>query len=696
MNKLRNIQHVIKKYRGDIDEVAEYRLCSDTHKSIELVKDTFYIDTELKVIDENEKAAFLVISAPGATGKSALARYIAKEYKSIYWDVSKITLGEKTLNGVLVDALGAGRYSSYCDDLRIGKTLLIIDALDEAEMISGRKNVVFLLKDLVSLKSNDNLSFVLLARTDTANFITKYLKNNDASLAYYEIDFFSMKSAKIFIQKSIQRNNRCVSNTLINNYIDAQFEAIKEVLNDEQKSFLGYAPVLETIATAYDSEKNTMRLIESIKKENSGSNIIKNILEELSSREHEKVISALQEKWKGENELKNVVWERVYNQEEQFKYLLLYIIYSYIDSGSIINNSNIPEKFMEDYIEVIQSFLPQHPFVRDGNKDSDVDVDFAGPAFRDYLIVTLENNDGVVDRSEIEDYFCVKHKEVSTLYYDFWKNNNVNIDGAILFDRIYKSFLSKNSSQINTHVSILQVDDDGGLNVCFGKKIGNQYVDDWLLEVNYALKKLEFENLKSTDIDVNMDVHLVNKDNTQIYNSRISCTNLKIESKGLTIECDNGAECIIKCKENLFVNVKPQNIDVYCDDGGVKVFSENIKTISKLSNYVYDFDDENNVGEYFKYIVHNILKYFRKHKKDYPAKDKECIDNRVIGKSESKLQIIKFLLEKNIIYIDHNEPHLYKLNTVNAEQYGIKWGCMEGISNNLVKDFSKWKNNKTS
>lgn len=311
MNKLRNIQHVIKKYRGDIDEVAEYRLCSDTHKSIELVKDTFYIDIELKVIDENEKAAFLVISAPGATGKSALARYIAKEYKSIYWDVSKITLGEKTLNGVLVDALGAGRYSSYCDDLRIGKTLLIIDALDEAEMISGRKNVVFLLKDLVSLKSNDNLSFVLLARTDTANFITKYLKNNDASLAYYEIDFFSLKSAKIFIQKSIQRNNRCVSNTLINNYIEAQFEAIKEVLNDEQKSFLGYAPVLETIATAYDSEKNTMRLIESIKKENSGSNIIKNILEELSSREHEKVISALQEKWKGENELKNVVWERV-------------------------------------------------------------------------------------------------------------------------------------------------------------------------------------------------------------------------------------------------------------------------------------------------------------------------------------------------------------------------------------------------
>ena len=454
---------------------------------------------------------------------------------------------------------------------------------------------------------------------------------------------------------------------------------------------------METIATAYDSENNTIRLIEAIKKGNSGSDIIKNILAELSRREHAKVINALKEKWKNENELKNVVWEHVYNQEEQFRYLLLYIIYSLIDN-TLIFNSNIPDKFMDGYIDVIQSFLPQHPFVREVNKDSDVDVDFAGPAFRDYLIATLENNDSNGYSGEVEDYFLEKNKEVSTLYYDFWKDNNVNVDDAILFDRIYKSFLSKNSSKIDTRVSILQVDDDGSLNVCFGKEIENKYREDWTLELNRAIKELRFENLKSTDIDVNMDVHLVNRDNAQIYNSHISCTNLHVEANGLTIECNNGSDCIIKCRDNLFLNVKPQNIDVYFDDGDVKVFSKNIKTMHKLSNYVYDFDDEKNAGEdfYFKYIVRNILKYFRKHKKDYPAKDKECIDNRVIGKNESKLEVINFLLEKGIIYVDHNESHLYKLNTLKAEQYGIKWGCMEGISDKLVKDFSKWRKNEIS
>jgi hypothetical protein len=72
-------------------------------------------------------------------------------------------------------------------------------------------------------------------------------------------------------------------------------------------------------------------------------------------------------------------------------------------------------------------------------------------------------------------------------------------------------------------------------------------------------------------------------------------------------------------------------------------------------------------------IVSKIMSCLRKHKKDVPAKDREFIDNEIISQSKLKSNILKFLLLKEIIYIDSYESHLYKLDVDKLAEYGINW-----------------------
>ena len=248
----------------------------------------------------------MLFSAPGASGKSALAEYIAHKYHGLYWNLAKIRLGENSFHGTLWRAMEQDKLLNFFSNLNSGNGVLVLDAFDEAELISGRAGVEYLLNDVNEVTKDSTVATVLLfARTESAVFIAEYCKKNQIKYSQYEIGFFEEYNAKEFIKKKIvanPKNNRINMGQTVDACINEQFATIRRLIgNDEAaKSFIGYAPVLEALAGAFDEEKNTMKLLGNIKDGNiSGTNIIYKILEELLGREQEKVVKALKEKGYG-------------------------------------------------------------------------------------------------------------------------------------------------------------------------------------------------------------------------------------------------------------------------------------------------------------------------------------------------------------------------------------------------------------
>ena len=55
----------------------------------------------------------------------------------------------------------------------------------------------------------------------------------------------------------------------------------------------------------------------------------------------------------------------------------------------------------------------------------------------------------------------------------------------------------------------------------------------------------------------------------------------------------------------------------------------------------------------------------------------DFIDNRIIGESEKKKDILRFLLEKKVLYTDEQD-WLYKLDTDKVAQFAIMWNNVKG------------------
>ena len=135
------------------------------------------VKTDVKLSSLEPK--FVLLSAPGAAGKSSLAKYIANRFNAIYWNLAKVKVGTNSFAGSILNAVGAPKYSEFIGDLNAGNVLLVIDAFDEAEIISGRKMINSFIADISNSLSTHTLPTVfLLARTETAQYIASFCAEN--------------------------------------------------------------------------------------------------------------------------------------------------------------------------------------------------------------------------------------------------------------------------------------------------------------------------------------------------------------------------------------------------------------------------------------------------------------------------------------------------------------------------------------
>ena len=91
----------------------------------------FYIMPVVEDLVQEKDPKIIIFSAPGATGKSALARYISNAKHALLWDLSKEKIASHSFSGMLLESLGSKEISRFMEGLTTGQATLVVDALDE-------------------------------------------------------------------------------------------------------------------------------------------------------------------------------------------------------------------------------------------------------------------------------------------------------------------------------------------------------------------------------------------------------------------------------------------------------------------------------------------------------------------------------------------------------------------------------------
>ena len=664
-----------------------------SHKSIKLIKEKpFYIGTNFKQIGLNKNARFVIVSAPGATGKSAFGKYIAYTRNAIYWNLAEISLGDGTFQGTLYRALGAQKISSYAKQLHDGEVTLVIDAFDEAEIISGRKNVETFIREANEfLEDAVSPSIVLLSRTETAQNIATYLRSNKIPYVHYEIDFFPETPAKKFVE-SVISEKRAITPAIIE-CINQYFLQIQRLIKDRSvlKGFLGYAPVLEAVAAHITEISNTAKILSDLHDDTDEISLIGRIMDNLLEREQEKFVSAFQEKLK-EDASRIQDWSKIYSKSEQLIRVLNYILLGEITFDDYIMD-DFPTYYTDEYTETVSRFLPQHPFIRNifTEESSNSDIDYAGPAFRDYSLAHIILNKEQEASAEL--YY---QRESSSAHFPsqlFW-NHYIELSGNHInsnhLSYLYEAFKAKTTIGYQAFLDVSQ--SAIGTTARFLIAQGTETIELTDLDVIVIDNSFLFDTVNNTSINVEGTVCVGQSEISSITDSSIICKELLIKSKKISINAFSPNTTIIYSECPVKTQFNP-TIVMTNNDGNIQVDIPNIYEFPKLSRYKRVFESENADDIFsFIYSLRKIFSCFRTHKKDMPARDAEKIDFVIIGDNTSRKAVFSFLCDKGIVF---RSAHLYKVNLTEMSKMGISWGALMATNTEQLsiayKSFLDWK-----
>lgn len=717
-----NINKYVDSIRGVTDMVLDgilnsYHKCERYNLS-ETVKEyltyidvePFYIPPSFNGVKTNIKQStlkpkFVLFSAPGATGKSALAKHIAYRFGALYWNIAKVKIGTNSFAGSILNAVGAPKYSEFIGDLNTANVLLIIDAFDEAEIVSGRRMLNSFITDIRNSLTNPQIPPVfLLARTETAQYIASFCVENSIPISHYEIGFFNEDAAKDFIIKSV--SNQGVPTKPDLDCVNSYYDVIKNnITKDECASFLGYAPVLEAISTHIKAWPNRQKLISELSTQKDCVSIIMKIMDDLLAREQtEKVVPAFISKCKAAHP-EFTGWNKVYSAEEQLVRVIYYILFG--DTSY----SNYPIEFMppqlvDDYQDMIKSFLPQHPFVRKSVEtvSSERGSDFTGPAFRDYALSKIILNkeyeslaDMYFEDSQNQSFFP------SQIFFDCYTKISDNEVYPNHISYVYDSFKAKATAYERPYLQCSEISASETTEqkciAVFGMIAGKQSAtkhDDYCTEIVMNGTPLQFAQLVNVSIDApTMDVSIGCQGlNARVYNSSAICKKIIWATSNIIIESYAPEGCLLVAHDGF--EGDSIVIDITKSDN-LKVCTPNLSNYYKLIPYSYNFEDP---SEYdiikFAHALRCILVEFRTHRKDTLAKTAERIEYVTVGNSAIKRQVLEYMKYCGIIYASE---HLYKIDEAKMQEKGIHFNALSRMNTQQLDtaftDFCDWQSAKS-
>jgi hypothetical protein len=210
---------------------------------------------ELSADADPMEASVLLVSAPGAVGKSTLAREIAFQTGAVYVDLAAAEpVGSNTLVGGLVKS---GLYESWNG----GSMGILIDGLDEARLRVTQEAFEAFLLDIDQLSRSRSVPIVLFGRTGAIQ--DAWLVLGDT--AVLEIGYYGREAATDFAEALLRAERPTSPHAAMERKaIELLLSRLREQTKVDGDRFAGYAPVLQAVAQRVIREGNASVLVAEI------------------------------------------------------------------------------------------------------------------------------------------------------------------------------------------------------------------------------------------------------------------------------------------------------------------------------------------------------------------------------------------------------------------------------------------------
>ena len=318
-----------------------------------------FIEAPLRSTSERDlsRCSVLLVSAPGAVGKTTLARKICDHTRSVYIDLANAgTVGADTLIGGLYRA-------RLLDSWKEGTLGLVIDALDEARMRVTEASFLDFLSEVGRLASEQrgHPRVVLFGRTgaiDDASFGLEASGLQENQIGVMEIGFYGSAKSEAFAESVLRairrRRNATAPGEVEQRAIRLILERLRNQTGADGKRFSGYAPVLRAVAEQVADEQGNMQaFVNEITRDPQAPPItLTRITNDILERDHNKV-SILA------GELREEMLVQLYRPEEQLDRLSAEL---YGTSLPTLPPDMTPEETTA-YLAAIDTWMHEHPFL---------------------------------------------------------------------------------------------------------------------------------------------------------------------------------------------------------------------------------------------------------------------------------------------------------------------------------------------
>ena len=219
------------------------------------------LSIELSSDSDPEHSPILLVSAPGAVGKSTLARQIAYETGAVYIDLAKADpVGGNTLSGGLVRS---GLYPQW----QAQNTAVLIDGLDEARLRVTQEAFEVFLADVVELSKGRAVPTVLFGRTGAVQDAWLLLSDTAVEIAVLEIGYYGPDASIEFAEARLRAAlpdspHRAPQRRAV----QLLLERLREQTESDGDRFAGYAPVLHAVAERVAKARNPAALVAEIER----------------------------------------------------------------------------------------------------------------------------------------------------------------------------------------------------------------------------------------------------------------------------------------------------------------------------------------------------------------------------------------------------------------------------------------------
>ena len=305
------------------------------------------LSAEVGSQDDPAGSSLLLVSAPGAVGKTTLGKQIAFSTGSVYVDLARAApVGANTLIGGIANS---GLYPNWTN----GSVAVLIDGLDEARLKVTQEAFDAFLLDVATQAAGRSMPTVLFGRTGAIIHAWLVLTETIDNVPILEIGYYGIEEAIEFSEGRLRAAApHSPFQPVERQAVVLLLQQLREQTSNEEGRFAGYAPVLEAVAKQVELETDPQALISRINR-GEQSVTLQSIASALLQREQAK-LGALQ--------LQDATLvDRLYSPDEQLERIAAYVYES--------APPELPSMSADDeraYTTALETWVPEHPFLDGG------------------------------------------------------------------------------------------------------------------------------------------------------------------------------------------------------------------------------------------------------------------------------------------------------------------------------------------